>query len=120
MATGYVIMKNGSRVAEIVPRVIEISGNSLKGEEGGVHGINLDRADIIVLDQDLDLKKGDVLPDIYTNVAHKYIKQDPQIQVENNMAALLYESATDKQKIASLEGILGNLLFDIAIIKGGQ
>ncbi|RED36354.1 hypothetical protein [Paenibacillus sp. VMFN-D1] len=119
MATGYVITREG-RVAGVIPKLVEIDGNSMKGERGSIHGINFDVAEILVVDSFLDLKKGDVFPPGYTNVAHKYIKQDPQVQIENNMAALLYENATDKQKIASVEGMLGNLLFDIAIIKGGQ
>ncbi|GIO63391.1 hypothetical protein [Paenibacillus cineris] len=119
MATGYVVT-NDSLVTVILPKLIEINGTSMKGKFGSVQGINLEIASIIAVEDELDLRIGDVFPSDYTNVAHKYIKQDPQVQVEKNMAALLYESATDKQKIASLEGMLGNLLFDIAIIKGGQ
>lgn len=118
MATGYIVSKSGARIVDIVPNIREIDGGNMLGDRS-VIGVNLQMADFFVTDE-LELKVDDVFPEGYTNMADKYLKKEPLEEVQNNIAALLIESATDKQQIASLEGMLGNLLFDIAIIKGGQ
>ncbi|MET3549174.1 hypothetical protein ABID47_005811 [Paenibacillus favisporus] len=119
MATGYVVAKQGARIVDIVPNIREIDDDNMHGDRS-VFGVNLKMADFFVTDEKLELKLDDVFPEGHTNVADKYLKKEPQAEVHNNIAALLIESAADKQKIASLESMVGNLLIGVASLKGGQ
>lgn len=119
MATGYVVNKDGI-VTVIVPDLIEIDGDTMKGENLSLNGVNLEIADIVAVETSLELKIGDRFPGGQTNVVDKYAKKDPRVEIQNDIAALLIENAVDKQKVAFLEGMVGNLLIDISTLKGDQ
>lgn len=121
MATGFIIRRSDARVVVVIPNLLEIDleNGSMRGMNDTAYGIDLQVAYVFAVeDAKLNLNPGDLLPEGYTDVSNKYVKQNNVELNHKKIADLLFENVSDKQKMASLESIVGDLLVDIAILKG--
>lgn len=87
MATGYVINEE-SRVCVILRDIVQIKGNSMFGSEGQLLDIDLRKARIVVVEEDLKVELGSDFPIDYLDISDRYIT----VSQEEQLAYLIMQN----------------------------
>lgn len=113
----FIVYKESRIIHGIIDNIKEIIGNCFTGRDVEFSGVDMTIVEYIVTDDERvsDLEVGDILPEGLTDHSQDYITVAPEEQLGN----LLMDSAKDKVTISQLEDAVGNLLLEVALLKGG-